>query len=82
METAIESVRNKDIKVTVVDAADEQWKAWAERLSVSFDEILYDGEDVYITGNLNGNARDLIKPPSEYTVTETDTTYLRLPTSW
>ena len=72
METAIESVRNKDIKVTVVDAADEQWKAWAERLSVSFDEILYDGEDVYITGNLNGNARDLIKPPSEYTVTETD----------
>lgn len=72
VETAIESVRNKDIKVTVVDAADEQWKAWAERLSVSFDEILYDGEDVYITGNLNGNARDLIKPPSEYTVTETD----------
>ena len=72
VETAIESVRNKDIKVTVVDAADKQWKAWAEKLNVSFDEILYDGEDVYITGNLNGNARDLIKPPSEYTVTETD----------
>lgn len=72
VETAIESVRNKDIKVTVADAADEQWQAWAEKLSVSFDEILYDGEDVYITGNLNGNARDLIKPPSEYTVTETD----------
>lgn len=71
VETAIESVRNKDIKVTVADAADEQWQAWAEKLSVSFDEILYDGEDVYITGNLNGNARDLIKPPSEYTVTET-----------
>lgn len=71
METAIESVRNKDIKVTVVDAADEQWKAWAERLSVSFDEILYDGEDVYITGRLKGNARDLIKRSSEYTVTET-----------
>ena len=52
VETAIESVRNKDIKVTVVDAADEHWKAWAERLSVSFDEILYDGEDVYITGRL------------------------------
>ena len=72
VETAIESVRNKDIKVTVVDAADEQWKAWAERLSVSFDEILYDGEDVYITGRLKGNARDLIKRSSEYTVTETD----------
>lgn len=72
VETAIESVRNKDIKVTVVDAADKQWKAWAEKLNVSFDEILYDGKDVYITGNLNGNARDLIKPPSEYTVTETD----------
>lgn len=72
VETAIESVRNKDIKVTVVNAADKQWKAWAERLSVSFDEILYDGEDVYITGRLKGNARDLIKPPSEYTVTETD----------
>lgn len=43
VETAIESVRSKDIKVTVVDAADEKWKAWAERLSVSFDEILYDG---------------------------------------
>lgn len=71
VETAIESVRNKDIKVTVVDAADEQWKAWAERLSVSFDEILYDGEDVYITGRLKGNARDLIKRSSEYTVTET-----------
>lgn len=67
VETAIESVRNKDIKVTVVDAADEQWKAWAERLSVSFDEILYDGEDVYITGRLKGNARDLIKRSSEYT---------------
>ena len=71
VETAIESVRNKDIKVTVVDAADEHWKAWAERLSVSFDEILYDGEDVYITGRLKGNARDLIKRSSEYTVTET-----------
>lgn len=71
VETAIESVGNKDIKVTVVDAADEQWKAWAERLSVSFDEILYDGEDVYITGRLKGNARDLIKRSSEYTVTET-----------
>lgn len=71
VETAIESVRNKDIKVTVVYAADEQWKAWAERLSVSFDEILYDGEDVYITGRLKGNARDLIKRSSEYTVTET-----------
>ena len=71
VETAIESVRSKDIKVTVVDAADEQWKAWAERLSVSFDEILYDGEDVYITGRLKGNARDLIKRSSEYTVTET-----------
>lgn len=70
VETAIESV-HKDIKVTVVDAADEQWKAWAERLSVSFDEILYDGEDVYITGRLKGNARDLIKRSSEYTVTET-----------
>lgn len=71
VETAIESIRNKDIKVTVADAADEQWKAWAERLSVSFDEILYDGEDVYITGRLKGNARDLIKRSSEYTVTET-----------
>lgn len=71
VETAIESVQNKDIKVTVVDAADEHWKAWAERLSVSFDEILYDGEDVYITGRLKGNARDLIKHSSEYTVTET-----------
>ncbi|MDD5909816.1 MAG: hypothetical protein PUC54_06005 [Clostridiales bacterium] len=71
VETAIESVRNKDIKVTVVNAADEQWQAWAEKLSVSFDEILYDGEDVYITGRLKGNARDLIKRSSEYTVTET-----------
>ncbi|MBS7387725.1 MAG: DUF4179 domain-containing protein [Eubacteriales bacterium] len=70
-ETAIESVRNKDIKVTVADAVDEQWQAWAEKLSVSFDEILYDGEDVYITGRLKGNARDLIKRSSEYTVTET-----------
>ena len=72
VDTAIEKVRNRDIKVTVADAADERWQAWAEKLNVSFDEILYDGEDVYITGNLNGNARDLIKPPSEYTVTETD----------
>ena len=71
VETAIESVRNKDIKVTVADAVDEQWQAWAEKLSVSFDEILYDGEDVYITGRLKGNARDLIKRSSEYTVTET-----------
>ena len=71
VETAIESVRNKDIKVTVADAVDEQWQAWAEKLSVSFDEILYDGEDVYITGRLKGNAKDLIKRSSEYTVTET-----------
>ncbi|HWS28914.1 MAG TPA: hypothetical protein VN512_02245 [Clostridia bacterium] len=72
VSAAIEQVDETAVMVTVVDAADATWQAWAEKLSVELNELLYDGEILHITGTLKGNTGDLVKPVDEYTKTESE----------
>jgi hypothetical protein len=72
VSAAIEQVDKATITITVVDAENEVWQAWAERLSVELDELLYDGESLHITGTLKGNTSDFVKPVDEYTKTESE----------
>jgi hypothetical protein len=70
IDAAIEPIDEQAVTVTVVDAVDEEWKAWAEKLSVELGELLYDGEFLHITGMLKGNTSDFLKATDEYIRTE------------
>ncbi len=70
LDGAIESAADKPLTITVTDAVNGQWQTWAERLSVEFGEILYDGEMIYVTGTLYGNTGDFVKPEDEYIIQE------------
>ena len=70
LDAAIEPVNGQAVTISVSQAVDDEWRAWAERLSVELDEILYDGQSVYLTGSLTGNTADLAKPFDEYIKTQ------------
>ncbi len=72
MDAAIETPDSEAYTVTIAAARDAVWQAWAEKLRLEIDELLYDGEQAYITGKLYGNAASLFRPLSEYTVTEAE----------
>ena len=62
MDAAIGRIEEQSLTVSVAQAADENWRAWAERLSVQLDQLLYDGETLYLNGVLRGNTADFVKP--------------------
>lgn len=73
LDAAISDVAPDAVAVTVTDAVNADWQQWADTLDAAFDELLYDGQTLLITGTLTGHADDMQKPLSAYTVTEDET---------
>ncbi len=70
LDAAIESPAAETVSVSVVDAKDATWQAWAEGLTLTLDELLYDGETLHITGDLAGQTDSFVMPESAYDITE------------
>lgn len=72
IEEAVEPIEAGSYTVVVAQAADDGWRAWAERLTLTLGELLYDGETLHLSGTLAGNTADFIRPESEYLRAEAD----------
>lgn len=66
LDAAIEQPDTTRVTQTVTAAMDDAWREWAEALTVRFDELLYDGKTLYISGAICGNTPDLVKSDDEY----------------
>lgn len=72
IEDAVEPLDAAGYTVVVAQAADDAWQAWAEGLTLTLEELLYDGEALHIAGTLAGHTADFIRPQSDYLRMEAD----------
>ena len=72
IEDAVEPLDAAGYTVVVAQAADDAWQAWAEGLTLTLEELLYDGEALHIAGTLAGHTADFIRPESDYLRMEAD----------
>lgn len=72
VENAVEPLDAAGYTVVVAQAADDAWQAWAEGLTLTLEELLYDGETLHIAGTLAGHTADFIRPESAYLRMEAD----------